>query len=75
MEASLFNTQVIVATAKSFMKAYNREKFKEQRPKYQKLCVLLPKQLNEDGLQMSNDEIRKSANRVMVYGRFSNKGE
>ena len=49
------------------MKTVNMEKFKEQSPAYQKLCALLRKRADDDGLQMSDDEIRKGADRLMGY--------
>lgn len=49
------------------MTTYNMEKFKEQSPAYQKLCNLLRKRADEDGLQISDEEIRRGADRMMGY--------
>ncbi len=47
--------------------AYNIEKIKEQSSEYQKLCAMLRKQADEGGLQLSDQEIRKGADRLMGY--------
>ena len=52
---------------KDFMKTYNMEKIKEQSSEYQKLCAMLRKQADEGGLQLSDAEIRKGADRLMGY--------
>ncbi|MCA3628489.1 MAG: hypothetical protein IOC49_14790 [Methylobacterium sp.] len=49
------------------MKTYNMEKFKEHSPAYQKLCTMLRKQADDGRLQMSDDEIRKGADRLMGF--------
>jgi hypothetical protein len=40
---------------------------KQPRPKYNKLCDMLRELAVKDGLQMSDNEIRKGADRLMSY--------
>ena len=49
------------------MRTVNMEKFKEQSVEYQKLCAILRKKADDGGLQLSDYEIRKGADRLMGY--------
>jgi hypothetical protein len=56
---------------KDFMAtAYEIEKIKERSSEYQKLCAMLRKQADDGNLQLSDDEIRKGADRLMGYVEF-----
>lgn len=57
------------------MKAYDMEKFKEQSVEYQKLCAMLRKQADDGGLQLSDHEIRKGADRLMGYLEWAIKAD